>query len=206
MGEMLTLAAEMREELGTGAARAIRRLGMVPATVYGSGKKPLSIAVSEKEMTKMYRRHGFTSTVIQLEIGEKKHKVLAKAVELNPINELVRHVDFIYLDTNMQKVDVPIIFEGRERSIGIKRGGFLNIIFRKVKLLCPAGEIPRDIVVDISRLGIGASIRSSNLQLPAGCSLIQKNDFFVASITGRGGKDDSADEAAATAGGSKAAA
>ncbi len=188
----MMLAAEVREEIGTGPARAMRRKGLVPATVYGAGKEPLSISIAEKEITRLYRKHGFTSTVIELEIGGKKHKVLPKTVELNPITELVRHADFVYLDSKMQKADVPLVFRGSERSLGIKRGGFLNIIFRRVKLLCPVDNIPQDIVVDISNMGIGASIRSSQLALPAGCSFVSKGDRFIASITGRGSKDDAA--------------
>ena len=194
MSEIVLLNAEERTALGTGPARDMRRRGLVPATVYGSGKKPISIAIAEKTITRLYRHHGFTSTVIELEIGTKKYKVLPKAVALNPITDLVHHVDFIYLDEKVQKVDVPVVFEGRERSLGLKRGGFLNIIFRKVKLLCPVAEIPRDIVIDITHMGVGSSIRGSDLKLPAGCSLAAKNDFIVASITGRGSKD-TADEA-----------
>lgn len=195
MSEITNLSARERTEIGTGASRALRRTGMIPGIVYGSEKKPISIILAEKDVTRLYRKHGFTSTVIELDIDGKKHKVLAKAIELNPINELARHVDFVHVGSNAQKVEVPVVFEGKERSIGLKRGGYLNIIFRKIKLLCPPDNIPRDIIIDISSMGIGASIRSSSLNLPQGCSLVAKNDFIVASITGRGGKDDPAAEA-----------
>lgn len=200
MSEMVNLSAKERTETGTGPSRALRRTGMIPSTVYGSDKKPLSIILAEKDVTRLYRKHGFTSTVIELDLNGQKLKVLPKAVELNPINELVRHVDFVHVSEGVQKVDVPVVFEGKERSIGLKRGGFLNIIFRKIKLFCPSSNIPLNITIDISAMGIGASIRGSGLKLPEGCSLVAKNDFIVASITGRGGKDDpAAAEAAAAA-------
>lgn len=199
MSEITNLIAKERTEIGTGPSRALRRTGMIPGIVYGSEKKPLSITLAEKDVTRLYRKHGFTSTVIELDLDGKKHKVLPKAVELNPINELVRHVDFVHVGEGLQKVDVPVVFEGKERSIGIKRGGFLNIIFRKIKLLCPSNNIPCDITIDISSMGIGSSIRGSGLKLPEGCALVSKNDFIVASITGRGGKDDPAAEGAPAA-------
>lgn len=202
MSEIVNLSAKERTATGTGASRALRRTGMIPGVIYGSEKKPLSIILAEKDVTRLYRKHGFTSTVIELDLDGKKHKVLPKAVELNPINELVRHVDFIHLNEGVQKVDVPVVFEGRERSTGLKRGGFLNIIFRKIQMFCPSSNIPQNITIDISTMGIGASIRGSGLKLPEGCTLVAKNDFIVASITGRGGKDDSA----ATAEGAAAAA
>ena len=78
MTEILTLAAELREEIGTGAARALRRKGMVPATIYGAGKTPISIAIEEKEITKHYRRPQYISQLIQFEIGQKNIKFYQK--------------------------------------------------------------------------------------------------------------------------------
>lgn len=192
MTDTTILVADVRDEIGTGPSRALRRSGMVPATLYGADKKPMSISIPEKDITKLYRTHGFTSTVIQLEIGEKKHKVLPKCVELHPVKDIVRHVDFVYLGSKAQKVSVPIVFDGKERSLGVKRGGFFNIIFRKIDLLCPVNAIPTDIIIEVAHMGVGASLRASQLTLPAGCSLVTKNDFVIASITGRGGKDEEA--------------
>lgn len=200
MSEITTLSARARTEIGTGASRALRRAGMIPGVVYGSEKKPISVILAEKDITRLYRKHGFTSTVIELDVEGTKLKVLPKTIELNPINELARHIDFVHVASGVQKVDVPVVFEGKERSIGLKRGGFLNIIFRKIKLLCPSNNIPRDITIDIATMGIGSSIRGSSLTLPEGCTLVAKNDFIVASITGRGGKDAAAEEGAAAPG------
>lgn len=188
---VISLAAEVRKEIGTGASRMVRLKGKVPVTVYGPGRDPMSLLVEEKEITKLYRRHGFKSTVIELDIAGKKCKVMAQAIQLHPITDIVRHVDFVYLNDKVQKVYVPIVFEGKERSLGIKRGGFFNIIHRSIALLCDVNNIPRDIVIDVVNMGVGASIRASSLKLPDGCQLVSKKDFIVASITGRGGKADS---------------
>jgi len=192
---MVVLAATNRDKIGTGSSRALRRSGTVPATVYGEGGAPLSIVIQEKEITKLYRRHGFTSTVVGIEIDGKVHKVLPKAIQLHPITDLVNHVDFVYLAKDIQKVEVPLVFEGKERALGVKRGGFFNIIFRKVLINCPVKSIPQDIVIDVSNMGIGSSILANTLTLPAGCELASKSSMVIASITGRGGKADAADEA-----------
>ena len=199
MSEITQIAAEIRSNLGTGASRALRSNGMVPAIVYGPDKENMAIAIPEKDITKLYRKHGFTSTVIELNIDGKKHKVLPKAVYLHPIKENVDHADFVYLSKNTQKVLVPVVFEGKERSVGVKRGGFFNIIFRKLELICPVDAIPLNISIDVSNMGIGASIMSHQLKIPAGCSLSNKANVVVASITGRGSKTDneSAEGAAA---------
>lgn len=190
MSEIVTLIAEKRDVVGTGSSRALRRNGMIPATIYGEGNEPISVALQEKEMTKLYRRHGFTSTVLAVEFDGKTHKVLPKAVQLNPITDLVDHVDLVFLAKKSQKVQVPLVFEGKERAVGVKRGGFFNIIFRKIALNCPVDNIPTDIVIDVTNMVVGASILASKLTLPAGCTLATKSNLVIASITGRSSKAD----------------
>jgi large subunit ribosomal protein L25 len=198
MSEVVTLVAELRENLGTGPTRALRRKGLVPCIIYGSGKKPLAISIIEKDITKHYRKSNFSSSVIQLEIGEKKHKVLPKDIDLHPITDIVRHVDFIYLDSKEQQVLIPLVYEGKDRAVGIKRGGFFNIVKRHISLMCPSSNIPKNIIIDVSNMFIGQSIKAGSINLPEGCNLVDKKDLVIASITGRGSKAD-AEEVAAEA-------
>lgn len=198
MDSVFSLKAESREKFGTGEARALRKLGKVPAVIYGYKKTPLNIAISENEITKHYRKPCFKSTVIELEIEGKKHKILPKELELHPITDVVRHVDFMYLGNTIQKVEVPIVFEGKDRSVGVKRGGVFNIVKRYINLSCDVNKIPKNVVVDVARTSIGQSIKASDIQLPEGSKLIGKANLIIASITGRGDKDES-EKAALTA-------
>ena len=194
MTEILTLAAEMREEVGTGAARALRRKGMVPATIYGAGKTPISIAIEEKEITKHYRRPQYISQLIQFEIGQKKYKVLPKAIELNPLTEIVRHADFVFLDEKMQKMQVPVVYTNKETCIGIKRGGYFNTVRRLLTILCPVDKLPRKIEINIEDMGIGTSIKAKEAILPEGAKLLENPELVIASIIGKRGKTDTLDE------------
>jgi len=191
----VVLAAELREEVGTGSSRALRIKGMVPATIYGAGKKPLSIAIEEKEITKLYRKPQYISQVIQFEIGGKKHKVLPKAIELNPITEIVRHADFVFLETKMQKMQVPLVYANKETSIGVKRGGYFNTVRRFLNIMCPVENLPRKIEINVSDMVIGKSIKAGEAPLPEGSKLLDRADFVIASIIGRKGKEDAAEEA-----------
>lgn len=197
MSELLELAAEMREKFGTGVARDLRRKGMVPAMVYGAGKEVLAVSIEEKEITKHYRKPGFISTVIQIKVGSKTHKVLPKAVELHPITDIVRHVDFVHLEEKTQRMEVPVVYEGKERALGVKRGGFFNIIKRTITLLCDVNNIPKNINIDVTNMHIGQSLKAKNIKLPEGVQLASKNDFIMATIIGRKGSK-SEDEEAAT--------
>ncbi len=198
MSEIVVLKGEIRNKMGTGPARDLRRAGLIPATIYGNKQEPMSVSLVEKDVTRLYRKHGFTSTLLEIEVDGKKHKVLPKAVDLHPITDLVRHADFLFVPAKgTQKVSVPIVYEGKERSLGVKRGGFFNIIKRRLELECPVGNIPLDIIIDVTNMPVATSLKVSNVKLPEGCSLVSKNDFVVASIIGRAGKVDP-DEAAAT--------
>ncbi|WP_341758467.1 50S ribosomal protein L25/general stress protein Ctc [Candidatus Tisiphia endosymbiont of Ditula angustiorana] len=196
MSELLELAAEMREKFGTGVARDLRRKGMVPAVVYGSGKEVLAVSIEEKEITKHYRKPGFISTVIQIKVGSKTHKVLPKAVELHPITDIVRHVDFVHLEEKTQRMEVPVVYEGKERALGVKRGGFFNIIKRTITLLCDVNNIPKNINIDVTNMHIGQSLKAKSIKLPEGVQLASKNDFIIATIIGRKGSKSEGEEAA----------
>lgn len=194
MSEVVTLAAELREDLGTGAARSLRRKGRVPAIIYGAGKEPLSISVEEKEITKYYRRPQYLSQLFELEIEQKKYKVLPKAIELHPITEMVNHADFVFLESKMQKMLVPIVYANKENSLGIKRGGYFNTVKRFLKILCPVANLPRKIEIDVTTMPIGTTIKAKDAPLPEGAILLDNPDFVIASIVGKKGKSDDAAE------------
>ncbi|MDN3030568.1 MULTISPECIES: 50S ribosomal protein L25/general stress protein Ctc [Rickettsieae] len=196
MSELLELAAEMREKFGTGAARDLRRRGMVPAVVYGANKQPLAVSIEEKEITKHYRKPGFISSIVQIKVGNKTHKVLPKAVELHPITDIVRHVDFVHLEEKTQTMEVPVVYEGKERALGVKRGGFFNIIKRTMTLLCDVNNIPKNINIDVSNMLIGQSLKAKGIKLPEGTQLASKSDFIIATIIGRKGSKAETEETA----------
>lgn len=187
MSEMLYLAAEVRKDFGTGAARALKRSSKVPAIIYGNGRKSVAVSIEEKEITKRYRKPNFISTVIELDVEGTKYKVLPHAVQLHPVTDIVVHVDFVYLSDSVQKLFVPVVFEGKERAIGVKRGGFFNIIKRKIPIECPVDMIPLNVVVDVTNMHVGQSIKASKITLPDQCKLASKQDFLVASIIGSRG-------------------
>ena len=194
MSEVLTLAAEMREELGTGASRALRKRGMVPATIYGAGKEPMSIAVEEKELTKYYRKPQYICQVIQFEIGQKKFKVLPKAIDLHPITEIARHADFVFLENKLQKMEVPVVYANKENCIGVKRGGYFNTVKRSLTLLCPVDNLPRKIEIDVTDMPISTSLKAKEVVLPEGTKLIGDPEFVIASIIGKRGRSTDIDD------------
>ena len=191
------LKAEMRDRVGKGAARALRRDKKVPAVIYGDKKPPLPIAIDYKEAFMKLHGGGFMSTVATIDVNGEKVKVIPKDYALDPVRDFLIHVDFLRITKGAKlTVEVPVLFENEDASPGIKRGGVLNVVRYTVELECPADAIPENLVVDLGALDLGDGAHISDVTLPEGCvPTITDRDFTIATIaTPAGIKEDLKDE------------
>ncbi len=180
------LKAQPRDRTGKGAARELRRNSMVPAVIYGDKKDPLAIALPQKELTMRLHAGGFLTTVATIDVDGKKHQVLPKDYQTDPVRDFIVHVDFLRISKNSKVVvNVPVHFENEDASPGLKRGGVLNIVRHEVELECPATAIPDYIQVDLSGVNIGDSIHISHVTLPENTKpTITDRDFTIATVAG----------------------
>jgi large subunit ribosomal protein L25 len=183
------LKAELRDRVGKGSSRELRRKGLVPAVIYGDKQAPLSIALPVKELTLKIHGGGFMTTVATIDVDGKKISVLPKDYQLDPVKDSTMHVDFLRVSaTTNVTVEVPVHFVNEDKSPGIKIGGVLNIVRHEVELHCPANAIPEFLTADLSGLKIGDGIHISNITLPAGStSVITDRDFTIATIVSPAG-------------------
>jgi len=203
MSEMKKLAAVARDRVGKGAARAIRRQGMIPAVVYGTGQPPKAIAIQFKEAKKLIYDGGFMTTMFEIDIEGDKERVIPRDYQLDPVKDMPIHIDFFRVAKGQTvTVEVPVHFLNQETCVGIKRGGTLNVVRHTVELFVPADAIPDAIEIDIKSLDMGDSLHISAVKLPEGCSpTIQDRDFTIATIaTPAGFKEDEAEEGEAEGG------
>lgn len=196
------LKASVRDRVGKGAARELRRNGLVPAVIYGDKKSPLPISISYKEAFKKIHEGGFLSHIINVEVDGEKHRVIPKDYQVEPVRDFLVHVDFLRVgkDTTLT-VDVPVHFINEEKSPGLKKGGVLNIVRHTVEITCPASSIPEDLVVDLTGFDVGDSIHISVVTLPKGVQpTIADRDFTIATIAAPSAlrSEESADEEADT--------
>ena len=191
------LKAEVRDRVGKGAARALRRDKKVPAVIYGDKKPPLPIAIDYKEAFMKLHAGGFMSTVATIDVNGEKVKVIPKDYALDPVRDFLIHVDFLRITKGAKlTVEVPVLFENEETSPGIKRGGVLNVVRYTIELECPADAIPENLVVDLGALDLGDGAHISDVTLPEGSvPTITDRDFTIATIaTPAGIKEDLKDE------------
>jgi large subunit ribosomal protein L25 len=180
----IVLNVQVREGVGSGNARAARNAGMVPGVLYGAGQGPVSIAVRAPEFRKALHTGKLLGHLVTLRYGEEEQPVIAKDVQFHPVTDEPVHFDLFRVDAHAAiRISVPVHFRNQEASPGLKRGGALNINLHEVELLAPADHIPEEIVVDLTGLEIGDSIRAADLQLPQGVQVTAHHqDATVASI------------------------
>lgn len=189
MAQQPELKATARERVGKGAARELRRQGLIPAVIYGDKQPPLPIAISYKEAMLRIYRGGFLSHIITIDVNGEKHKVIPRDYQLDPVRDFAQHVDFLRIGANSRlTVEVPVHFANEEQSPGLKRGGVLNIVRHSVEVSCPADAIPEQLVLDLSQANVGDSLHISGVTLPANVTpTITDRDFTIATIVAPSG-------------------
>jgi large subunit ribosomal protein L25 len=157
---------------------------LIPGIVYGGSADPVPVQVDEHTLLRMHNTGAFLQTLVMLEIGNQKTRVIPRAVQLDPVTDRPVHVDFMRLTPGGTiSLDIPVHFRGHENSPGLKRGGVLNVVRHEVAMLCPVDNIPEYIEGDLSGLDIGNSLHISAFVLPEGVKpLIRERDFTVATI------------------------
>jgi len=198
---MISLSAAPRDRAGKGAARATRRMGRVPAIVYGGGEDPALISLEPRELGRCLTRPGFFNHIVEISVDGASYRTLPREVQYHPVTDLPLHVDFQRVGAGAQvTVAVPVVFINHERSPGLRRGGILNIVRHDVEMVCSVDSIPERLVADLDGLDIGDSLHISAVQLPEGARpVVHERDFTIASIAASSAVREEAAAAAATA-------
>ena len=189
MAQTAEFKAQARSGVGKGAARAVRRQGLVPAVIYGDKKPPVPVSLSYNETLHRIYAGGFLSHVITLDVDGEKYRVIPRDYQLDPVKDTPLHVDFLRIGAHSRlNVEVHVHFINEDKSPGLKRGGTLNIVRHTVEVSCPAEQIPEEITVDLNGLDIGDSVHISAVSLAEGVKpVIKDRDFTIATIVAPSG-------------------
>ena len=181
---MNSIEAAIRNNKSKGELNAIRKSGNVPAIIYGGKEANQKIAISKKSLKALIENENFLSNIINLKIDGKSQNVLPREVKYHIISDQPTHVDFLRVLPGVKiKIEVPVNFINHEKSPGLKRGGVLNIVRRKVELKCPSEKIPEKITLDLDGIDIGESFKISSVKLDDEVvPTIQGRDFVIATL------------------------
>ncbi len=181
---MNSLDANIRDNKTKGQLNLIRANGDVPAIIYGGKEENQKISISKKLLKTLIEKENFLSNIITLNISGKSQNVLPREVKYHIITDEPTHVDFLRVLPGVKiKIEVPVNFINQEKSPGLKRGGVLNIVRRKVELKCPSEKIPESLTLDLDGVDIGSSFKISSVKLdPEVTPTIQGRDFVIATL------------------------
>jgi large subunit ribosomal protein L25 len=173
MSEAITIAAELRDRSGKGAARATRRAGHVPGVVYGEKQAPICIQLDPRVLWAQITKSGFFTQLFDVDLGANgKHRCLARDVQMHPVTDQPVHVDFMRVSADHAiHVKVPVHVSNEIKSPGVKKGGVVNLEWHEIDITCNPDNIPHEFVIDLGGMEIGQSVHLKDITLPAGVKL-----------------------------------
>jgi large subunit ribosomal protein L25 len=204
MSDHFEINAEVREDMGKGSSRRLRRLAdHVPAIIYGGNKDPQPLTLIRKDLEKSLENEAFYSHVLTIKIGKGKEKAILKDLQRHPARNSVMHADFLRVDDKtMVKVHVPIHFLNEDTCHGVKvEGGMIQHQATDVEVQCLPGDIPEYLEVDMLNVITGQIVHLSEITLPEGVTsmalaLGEDHDLAIASVNAPKGTADDDEETA----------
>ncbi len=180
----MNLEANIRNTKTKGDLKILRSKGEVPGVVYGGKDQNQKVFFSKKKLKTLMEKENFLSNIINLKIEGKDQNVLPREIIFDTLTDEPIHVDFLRIIKGGTVIlEIPVKFTNSENSPGLKRGGVLNIVRRKVELKCPTENIPNELIVDLNDADIGTSFKISSIKLPENVSpTIKGRDFVVATL------------------------
>ena len=181
---MNTIEANIRNTNTRGEVNSLRVSGKIPAIIYGGTEKNQKISLSKKIVKVLLEKENFLSNIIILSIDGKPENVLPRDIMYDVVTDEPIHIDFLRIVKGRKIIiEIPVKFINHDKSPGLKRGGVLNIVRRRVELKCPSENIPNELVVNLEGKDIGESFKISSIKLPEGVTpTIQGRDFVVATL------------------------
>ena len=181
---MNSLEANTRNTKSKGDVRSLRLNGNVPGIIYGGTDKNEKVSVSKKTLKILIDKENFLSNIITLNLDGKPQNVLPREITYNVISDEPTHIDFLRVVPGAKiRIEVPVKFINHETSPGLKRGGVLNIVRRKIELKCPSEKIPESITINLDGIEIGESFKISSIKLEEGVMpTIIGRDFVIATL------------------------
>jgi len=181
---MISLDANIRNTKTKGQLSSLRNNGNVPAVIYGGEAKNETISISKKLLKSLIDKENFLSNIVTLNVDGKAQNVLPREIKYHIISDEPIHVDFLRVVPGVKiRIEVPVQFINHEKSPGLKRGGVLNIVRRKVELRCPSEKIPESLVIDLEGVEIGESFKISSINLETDVvPTIRGRDFVIATL------------------------
>ena len=199
--ETLKLKAEIREKVGgLSSKQLIYKEGRIPGIIYGGKNDPQPIFVQQNELQKIISNEGLFNSIVEIELNDKKEKVVFKEVQKHPSKNIFTHIDLQrVVDGTRVNVVVPVVLKNQDKCFGVKiEGGVINHVLKEISVLTDPAKIPESIEVDMEEIKSKEKVRLSSLEIDGSydfpASLKSQDPVLVSVLTARGGMLDFEDE------------
>jgi large subunit ribosomal protein L25 len=183
MRKDITIAAEGRATRGKNEARRLRVSGRAPAIIYGTGKEPVAVAISPKEVNKILLSSTGHNSIFDVTVdGGAPEPVMIIDWSYEPVKGNLLHIDMQRIDlTKRIKVKIPVHVHGEPKGVK-QQGGLLDVVTREVEVECLPDDIPADFSLDIATLEINQAIRASDLPMTNSMKLLMAPDSVIVHV------------------------
>jgi large subunit ribosomal protein L25 len=173
-----SLEIQARENSGTGAARAVRRQGFIPAVVYGNNLAPVNVSIEGRLITKELKEPGILTRLYTINVDNKDQRVLIRDIQFHPVSDRPVHIDFMRISKDGKiAVDIAIHVINEEKSPGVREGGIVNLMHHTMHVTCSPEAIPASIDIDLTGLEMNGYIYLSDIKLPEGVSVLHAERY-----------------------------
>ena len=182
---MEEIIAYTRTDTGKSAGKVLRKQKKIPAVIYNNSDN-INIFLDEHDIEHIVYRAEFLSSIFKMKVGKDKYKVLPKDIDYHPVTDKVIHIDFMQVVDN-KPVEAPVCLRvlNKNISVGIKMGGSLNMVKRKLLVRSLPSDLPKYIDIDVRNLKVKESIRLNQVELPKGVKAVSSVNETLLAIAGR---------------------
>ncbi len=176
------LNTHVGRETGSAESRRLLTQDHIPAVIYGHGMKPVSITVERRELRLALSGPAGTNTILELQVGNKSYPAVVKEMQRDPVKRGVRHIDFMQIDLSEEIVmAIPVHLTGTAKAV-LAEGGLVDPTVDRIEVRAAANNIPNEILIDVTNMGMDDVIRLGDIELPPGVTAVADADLVIVTV------------------------
>ena len=176
------LQTKIGRKIGSAESRRLVATDHIPGVIYGHGMVPVKITVERRDLRVALAGPAGVNTILELQVGDTKYPAIVKELQRDPVKRVVRHIDFMQISlTELITMDIPVRLTGIAKAV-LSDGGLVDATVNTIQIRATASNIPNEILIDVTAMGMQDVIRLSDVVLPSGVSTVGDPDLVVVTV------------------------
>ncbi len=176
------LQTQIGRKIGSAESRRLVATDHIPGVIYGHGMVPVKVTVERRDLRVALAGPAGVNTILELQVGDAKYPAIVKELQRDPVKRVVRHIDFMQISlTELITMDIPVHLTGTAKAV-LSEGGLVDATVNTIQIRATAANIPNEILIDVTAMGMQDVIRLSDVVLPNGVSAVGDPDLVVVTV------------------------